>query len=298
MDNWDDLRVFLAVARTGSLSGAARFLNVQHSTVSRRMQKMEQRLGARLVERKQSGYELTNAGENVKQAALRIETEVLGVDGVVSNRDANLVGPLRVTAINNMASSVFMPMFASFSQTYPRVDLHIEVSNLDSSLAQREADVAIRLTNSPADTLIGKRVATVASTVYGSRDYLHQIRENNLQPKWIGIECCEFHKSWTRHACGEQGHNFFSDDTLLTLAAIREGMGVAYLPCFMGDVDTELGRLCDPDPSHNLGLWILLHPDLKRTARVLVFRDHMAAAIAAKSDLFEGRLPAVGDAAR
>ncbi len=290
MTNWDDLRIFLAVARTGSISGAARHLNVQHSTVSRRMRKMEEKLGARLVERKKTGYQLTSAGENVKQAALRVETEVLGVDGVVLGKDSNLVGPLRVTAINNMASTVLMPMFSSFSQAYPRVDLHIVVSNIDSSLAQREADVAIRLTNTPTDTLIGKRMVTVASTIYGSRDYLQQIREQKRDPKWIGVECCEFHKSWTRHSRGEQGHNFYSDDTLLTLAAIREGLGVSYLPCFMGDAQPGLERYCEPDPSHNLGLWILLHPDLKRTARVLAFRDHMNAAITATKDLFEGNI--------
>ena len=288
MTNWDDLRIFLAVARTGSISGAARHLNVQHSTISRRMRKMEEKLGARLVERKKTGYELTPAGDNVKQAALRVETEVLGMDGVVVGKDSNLVGPLRVTAINNMASTVLMPMFSSFSQTYPRVDLHIVVSNIDSSLAQREADVAIRLTNSPTDTLIGKRMVTVASTIYGNRDYIQHIREQRREPKWIGVECCEFHKSWTRHACNEQGHNFYSDDTLLTLAAIREGLGVSYLPCFMGDAEPRLERFCEPDPSHNLGLWILLHPDLKRTARVLAFRDHMSAAVTARKNLFEG----------
>jgi molybdate transport repressor ModE-like protein len=290
MTNWDDLRIFLAVARTGSISGAASLLGVQHSTISRRMRKMEQTLGARLVERKKAGYELTPAGENVKQAALRVETEVLGVDGAVLGKDSNLVGPLRVTAINNMASSVLMPMFSSFSRAYPRVDLHIAVSNIDSSLAQREADVAIRLTNTPTDTLIGKRMVTVASTIYGSRDYLETVREQRREPKWVGVECCEFHKSWTRHSRGEQGHNFYCDDTLLTLAAIREGMGVSYLPCFMGDAEPLLERYREPDPSHNLGLWILLHPDLRRTARVLAFRDHMISAVNEMKDLFEGNI--------
>ncbi len=289
--NWDDLRIFLAVARSRSISGAAKNLKVQHSTISRRMRKMEDKLGARLVERKKTGYELTQAGENVKQAAVRIETEVLAVDGVVIGKDSNLVGPLRVTAINNMASSVLMPIFSSFSRSYPRVDLHIVVSNIDTSLAQREADVAIRLTNSPTDTLIGKRLVTVASTIYGSRSYIAKLRQHQQEPQWIGVECCEFHKSWTRHASVAPAHNFYCDDTLLTLAAIREGLGVSFLPCFMGDADPELERYCAPDPSHNLGLWILLHPDLRRTGRVLAFRDHMSDSIHALKDLFEGNIP-------
>ena len=105
------------------------------------------------------------------------------------------------------------------------------------------------------------------------------------------MECCEFHKTWTKQACSQQPHTFISDDTLLTLAAIKEGLGVSILPCFMGDADPALIRYCEPDPVYNLGLWILLHPDLKRTARVLAFRDHMVNAIYEKRDLFEGKLP-------
>lgn len=288
--NWDDMRLFLAVARCGSISGGAKQLGVQHSTVSRRLRSLEENLGARLIERKKSGYELTVAGENIKQSALRVEREMLGIDEALLGKDANLVGPLRVTAINNMASSVLMPMFASFSKDNPQVDLHIIVSNMDASLAEREADIAIRLTNSPTDTLIGKRMLTVASTIYGSKEYLNTIKQQAAEPEWIGVNCCVFHKSWTKQYYSHQTHNFYSDDTLLTLSAIKQGLGVSYLPCFLGDSDPQLQRYCEPDPQHDLGLWILLHPDLKRTARVLAFRDHMIQNIEKKRGLFEGKL--------
>lgn len=288
--NWDDMRLFLAVARTGSISGGAKQLGVQHSTVSRRLRSLEEKLGARLIERKKTGYELTVAGENIKQSAIRIEREMIGVDEALLGKDTNLVGPLRVTAINNMASSVLMPMFARFSDEHPQVDLHIIVSNIDASLAQREADIAIRLTNSPTDTLIGKRMLTVASTIYGSREYLRKIKQQVAEPKWIGVNCCTFHKSWTKQYCTHQAHNFYSDDTLLTLSAIKEGLGVSYLPCFMGDADPTLERYCDPEVQHDLGLWILMHPDMKRTARVLAFRDYMIKYIQDQRDLFEGQI--------
>ncbi len=287
--NWDDIRLFLAVARTGSISGAARQLEVQHSTVSRRMRQLESKLAARLIERKSSGYELTSAGEKLKQAALRMEGEVISIDDALLGKDIKLVGPLRVTAINNMASTVLMPMFAEFSKQNPQVDLHIMVSNIDASLPQREADIAIRLTNSPTPTLIGKRMVTVASTIYGSREYLKQHRQMGGDPKWIGVNCCAFHKSWTRQHCQETSFDFYSDDTLLTLSAIREGLGVSFLPCFMGDSDPLLERYCDPDPEHDLGLWLLFHPDLKHTARVLAFRNFMIESVHNKRELFEGK---------
>lgn len=288
--NWDDMKLFLAVARTGSITGGARHLGVQHSTVSRRIRSFEEKLGARLIERKKGGYELTQAGENIRQAALRIEREMLNIDETLLDKDTSLQGPLRVTAINNMASSVLMPMFARFSEENPQIDLHIIVSNMDASLAQREADIAIRLTNSPTDTLIGKRLLTVASTIYGSHEYIKHIKKQQIEPRWIGVNCCVFHKSWTKQYCNHQTHNFYSDDTLLTLAAIKENLGVSYLPCFLGDADDKLVRYSEPEPQHDLGLWILLHPDLKRTARVLAFRDHMIQSIQQERDLFEGRL--------
>jgi len=287
--NWDDLRIFLAVARIGSYSGAAKYLKVQQSTVSRRMRSMEEKLGARLVERNKTGYELTHAGKNVKKAAIRMEIEVLGVDNAVSGKDTNLAGSLRVPTMNDMTPSVLMPAFARFSLTYPGIILQIEATNTDSSLVKREADVAIRLTNTPTYTLIGKRLVTVVSTVYGSRDYLQHIRRHKLEPKWIGVECCDFHKSWTKQACDQQSHNFYCSDSFLTLAAIREGLGVAFLPCFIGDKYPELERYSEPDPSHDLGLWLLFHPDLKHTTRIIAFREHMSESINEIKYLFEGR---------
>lgn len=179
-------------------------------------------------------------------------------------------------------------MFAGFSRKYPDVTLHVQVSNSDASLAQREADVAIRLTSTPPDTLIGKRAVTVSSAIYGSRDYIEQLHEDAIEPTWLGVECCAFHKSWTKQACGEQPHSFYVDDTLLTQAALREGLGISILPCFMGDQDPVLMRYSEPRSEWDLGLWILLHPDLRRTTRVLAFRDYMMQAIGVQSDLFGG----------
>lgn len=287
--NWDDIKLFLAVARAGSVSGGAKLLNLQHSTVSRRMHKLEESLGVRLFDKTRNGYELTMAGNELKDAASRMETEVLEVDGKLSGKDAQPLGSLRVSAIDNMATTVLMPMFTSFSRRFPGVTLHINISNGDVSLSQREADVAIRLTNTPPDTLIGKRITKVSSCIYGGRTYFAEIEKKEVQPRWLGVECCGFHKSWTKQACNDQEHNFYVDDTLLTQAALREGMGVSILPCFMGDSDPALVRYGEPDPTWDLGLWILLHPDLKHTQRVLAFRNHMIKAIEAKHKLFTGQ---------
>ena len=288
---WDDLRIFLAVAREGSISGAAKRLAVQHSTVSRRLRALEISLATPLLERKTSGYELTEAGEELRLSASKIEAQILEFEGAVGGRESGVSGELKVTAINNMASSILMPMFTRFSANYPEIELHVQVSNKFVRLAERDADIAIRLTNSPTDTLIGTRLVTVASTVYGARDYCADVQAGSAVKKWLGIECCGFHMSWTKEACPEHEHNFFVDDTLLTVAALREGAGLAYLPCFMGDSDPSLVRFCPPERKHDLGLWLLCHRDLRRTQRVRLFREHMLLGVAEVADLFEGRAP-------
>lgn len=151
-------------------------------------------------------------------------------------------------------------------------------------------DMRLFLAVARTGSISGKRLLTVASTIYGSRDYLKKIKQKNAEPQWIGVNCCVFHKTWTKQYCDHQQHNFYSDDTLLTLSAIKEGLGVSYLPCFLGDADPQLKRYSEPNEQHDLGLWILLHPDIKCTARVLAFRDHMIQSIEARRDLFEGRL--------
>ena len=285
---WDDLRIFLAVARDGTISGAAKRLDVQHSTVSRRIRALEQRFKARLIDRKRSGYELTDAGEALQLVAERMEAGVLEAEGAIAGREERPAGELRVSAINNMASSVLMRLFTGFSEKYPEIELHVQVSNRYVSLAERQADVAIRLTNRPPETLVGTLLTQVASTVYGERGYLGRLRAGRAEPRWLGIECCAFHQSWTRQACPSQDHRFFVDDTLLTREALVQGIGLAYLPCFMGDADARLERHRPPERAHDLGLWLVYHPDLRRSKRVRLFRDHMLSEMAALRPLFEG----------
>jgi len=288
---WDDARIFLAVARQGSFSGAAKGLGVQHSTVSRRIRALEEGLATPLVERKASGYVLTEAGEELKLSALRIERELLSFEGSVGGQADDAAGELRVTAIANMASTILMPYFARFSAAYPKIDLNIQVTNDSVRLSEREADVAIRQTNTPQDTLIGTRLVTVASAVYGSIDYCAAVKSGKAEEKWIGVDCCDYHRNWTKRAWPQAEHAFFVDETSLTLAALKEGLGVGFLPCFLGDIDPALARFREPEAQHELGLWLLYHRDLRNTKRVTLFREHMLREIKQAQKLFEGALP-------
>jgi molybdate transport repressor ModE-like protein len=288
---WDDARIFLAVAREGSFSSAAKRLAVQHSTVSRRIRALEKNLATPLVERKASGYVLTEAGEELYQSASRIEKELLSFEGAVGGQTEDVAGELRVTAIANMASTVLMPYFARFSAAYPKIELNLQVTNDSVRLSEREADVAIRQTNKPQETLIGTRLTTVASAVYGARDYCAAVKAGQVAEKWIGVDCCEYHRTWTKQAWPQADHEFYVDETSLTLAALKEGLGVGFLPCFLGDSDPMLARFREPEKQHELGLWLLYHRDLRNTKRVVLFREHMQREIQNAAALFDGTAP-------
>ena len=287
--SWDDLRIFLAVARTGSVSAAARQLEVQHSTVSRRLQQLEARLGTRLVAKKRLGYELTPAGEELRKAAVNMEREALAVEGTLNGLDRNLAGSLRVTAVNIMATTVLAPIFARFAAAYPEIELQIVVCNTDVSLAEREADVALRVTNDPVDTLMGRKIASVASAVYGGGKYVATLRRDGSAPKWIGMTCCAYHRNWTKKLSGGGAHQIAVDDPIMTQQLLRQNVALGVLPCYMADSDPLLKRYADPLPEMEMGLWFLFHADLKRTERIHVFRDFLGHEIESVRNLLEGR---------
>lgn len=287
--NWDNLRVFLAVARTGSLSAGAKQLNVQHSTVSRRLRSFEEELGVRLLDRKRDGCEATPAGLELEAIARRMEQEMLALDSRVAGREGRLEGPLEVSTADAMAVTFLMPMFAEFSQLHPDITVHVSVCNDYVRLGEREADIAIRATSSPPETLIGNRVSSIAFAVYGRRDVVETARASGTNPRWISASGGMPHQGWIHARTASAKLALVVDEAVLTQAALREGLGVALMPCFQGDPDPLLTRFEGPIPEASLDLWLLIHKDLRQTQRVRVFRDFMAERIRGVRDLLEGR---------
>lgn len=134
-------------------------------------------------------------------------------------------------------------------------------------------------------------MATVASAVYGSRNYCASVKSGQAVEKWIGVDCCDYHRTWTKQAWPQAEHEFYVDETSLTLAALKEGLGVGFLPCFLGDTDPDLARFREPQEQHELGLWLLCHRDLRNTKRVTLFREHMQREIMQANALFAGSKP-------
>jgi DNA-binding transcriptional LysR family regulator len=291
--SWDDLRVFLAVAQAGSLSGAARALGVNHSTVFRRIGAFEDALGVRLFERLAGGYLLTPAGEELRDGALRVEEEIAGLSRKVTGQDLRLSGTVRVTTIDMLAFGLLPRHIAAFRKAYPGIEIELVVGNATLNLSRREADVALRVGNAPPETLVGRRVGRLAFAVYASPGYRARRPEPDLaRHDWIGFD--------SEHEALVRRFDRFlpgirpalrTNSVAAAVAGAREGLGLAPLPCGIADLEPDLVRVAPLPDDFTLDLWLLTHEDLRRTARIRAFLDVLAEGLAKEAPLLEGKGP-------
>ena len=291
---WNDLHVVLAVCREGTLSGAARVLEVNHSTVFRRIGVIEEKLGVRLFERLPSGYVMTDAGEAMREVGERVENEMLGLSRELIGRDLRLSGVLRVAVPDALLLEILMPHLCIFAQHYPEIVLEMIISNNYQNLTIREADIAVRVTSSPPETLVGRHLCDMMTTIYGSTEYLARQTDNTIESyRWLMPDESLGHlpiNKWLNRKY-PKAKTVFRCNTLLGLhEAAAQGLGIVSLPCFLADPDTRLTRILAPPDELTSKLWLLTHPDLRRTARVRALMDYLVEVLDKEKDLIEGRL--------
>jgi DNA-binding transcriptional LysR family regulator len=292
---WDDFRLVKAVADTKGLSGAAERLGVNHSTVFRRLGQIEDALGVMLFERHRTGYALTVAGEEMVGLAERMEDDIIAFTRKLAARELSPAGELRVTTSDTLLVHLLTPLFARFCDQCPDVRLDIVLGNQALNLSKRDADVAIRASDSPPETLVGRRVARIAWALYGraadvprpeamERAKLYGRSWVSLGDDLATLQAARFIRE---HVPPER--IVYKVNTLLGLAeAVEAGIGIGHLPCFIADVRPSLVRLSSPEPSFAADLWLLTHPDLRHSARVRVFLDFLAAEVGKQRKLIEG----------
>jgi DNA-binding transcriptional LysR family regulator len=192
IEDWDDLRIFLAVARGGGLSAAARAVGLDASTLQRRMLRFEHSLGVRLFDRKARGYGLTAVGEELLSSASRLELELLSISRAIAGRDEEPTGSVRLTTVEAYAETLLLPHLQSFHARYPRIDLEVLVGTEVRSLTRREADVALRPGGSPSEPgVIARRVCASGVALYASRTQLAALgrprKSEKLEPHAIVV---------------------------------------------------------------------------------------------------------------
>ncbi len=283
--NWDDMRVFLALAREGSVSGAGRALGVKHTTVARRIHAFEERLGTRLFDRLPNGYAMTQAAENMFEHALAMEALAQAVDREVFGQDAELAGPLKLTVAHDLANRLILPKLRAFSEAYPHIDLQLLTTTGLIDLAAREADIAVRLTAKPPDYLVGREVMRLRHGIYGTTRTLRKLAD---PVSVILFRSDVAHPPWVTENFANARTVLRVDDVSSMAAATRNHLGLSRMPCYIGDSDAGLRRLDVPLIPSDWGVWILSHVDLRATARVRVCREFLLETIERQRPLIQG----------
>ncbi|WP_312407273.1 LysR family transcriptional regulator [Rhizobium sp.] len=290
--DWNDLRYFLAVARTTSLTQAAAELKVSQSTVSRRILELEDDLGVALFQRHQTGYFLTDEGREVLRNAEQVEDSILALERGAAGLDKDPSGVVRLATSENLATHLIIPALPAFRERYPGICLEIITSTVAAELGRREADIALRVVRPTRGNLTVRSVGHMTYSVYGSRDYLD--RHPYVEGEPLG----------GRHFIAwDDSHAFMPAAAWLTrehpgckivlvtsslpsqIAAVRAGLGLAVIPDFLA-VGDDLLPVIPSERMFSNKVWLVTHTDLVASARVRAIMDFLAERVTrAKLDL-------------
>lgn len=291
MLEWNDLSVLLAVARAGTLSGAARHLGLNHSTVFRKVNAIEERTGVRFFDRLPNGYRITQAGEAAMRCAERIESEVHTLGREILGQDMRLQGNLRVTAMEGLASVVLPGPLTEFSRRHPGLCIEIVGTSSALDLNRREAEVAIRATRKPPETSFGRRICDFKFGIYCAPSYLEGREDVPLEQRdWCFLQGTAgwlVPTLWKKQTDAEARVVMTCSSTFGVVEAAASGAGMTLLPSYVGEPDSRLIRAGGLVPNLTLHLWLLTHPDLRHTARVRAVMDFLYEVLLERRDAFD-----------
>lgn len=285
--DWDDVRVFLAVERAGSVNAAAHTLRIDASTVGRRLARLEQSIGASLFERSAAGTALTAAGERVLPEAERLEESAVAVVSAGSEELAEVEGTVRLATAEPLFIAFLRPHLSRLRAAHPALSLEMVTATASVNLLKREADVALRpaTRRPPQKKVVVKKVSAIAYSLYASEAYLEargRPATGAAAHDVVGFDP-QFGSTpqtvWADRHLAEARVAFTANSMLSRAEACAAGWGLAALPCFLARRHPELVSL-DPDvPSTSL--WILVHPELRRSARVRAVVDFLTETVRA-----------------
>ena len=280
--NWNDLKVFMAIAEAGSLAGAARTLSQNHSTVFRRLNALEDAVRTRLFDRLQGGYLLTPAGERMLELARNAEEAIQTIDRELAGRDLEPTGTVRLTTAPNIARTIVPRALRALRRSHPGITVEVAVGDSDYDLNRREADLALRATTRPPEHLVGKSVMPIDWWICGPPRARAVDHADLAAAELIGAEKAMMRVEafrWLESSHGDRVVARAND--LSTMAALaRAGVGLALLPS--DQPEAGLKRLYQV-PHLKGELWLLTHPDLRNARRIRVVWDALVDAVASAS---------------
>lgn len=271
---WDDLKTILAVVRSGTLAGAGAALGVNYTTVARRIDRAERSIGARLFERLPDGYHPTETGLLAADHATAMEDRQNALLRQLQGRDQSLSGTLTLTAPQLLIGPHLAPVLDQFCTAHPHVDVKIRATNDLLDLNRREADLAVRISRTPGDTLTGLRLCAQDTASFASAETADKIAQNpGDRIDWIVYE----QDGTVPRASLEQYPNgsirMMFDDMAAMVGAARAGLGVVRMPMFLGRASAGLVQVPVLPPQPYSDIWVVGHRDVWPSAKTTAFRD-------------------------
>lgn len=290
--DWSDLQYVLAVARTGSLAAAARALGVSHSTVLRRLERFEEAHGARLFARHRSGYRLLPEHGALASDLAEVAAQTDRIMRRLSGTEAGFAGEVRLTTTDSLAVGVMGRHMARFRSAFPDVVPRLTVTNNRLDLGRMDADIVVRPAPRLADGFVGRQVAELGFRVYGAVEDL--AGKGPVRPgdhPWIGPDGVLGRSpigTWMAREV-PQGNIVQSVDSFVVMARlVARGIGLAMLPCCLGDTDRALRRVAGIDDRLVTGVWVAAHADRAAVPRIAAFLAHLQESLAEDAPLLGG----------
>ena len=272
---WDDVRVFLAVVRTGSLSGAARILGVGHVTVGRRIALLEKRLGVMLLNRTPDGFSTTSAGQAILRQCAAMESAALDLERIAAGRDSLVTGSVRLTTTEALAHQVVAPAIAALRQIHPNLQIEFALGVRSLDIARRDADLAVRLARPTTPELVCRKIGEVGFSLFASQRYLARCGVPTRGQGLAGCDLITFTGAPAAASPFFMGESLEGacvavrcDNPLIQLKAAESDAGIAELACFLGDASPEVVRIWPDEPPALRSAWLIVHQDMRRSARI------------------------------
>ncbi|MGJ8682105.1 LysR family transcriptional regulator [Paraglaciecola sp.] len=289
MHNWDDFRIFLSVAKTGSYSASARDIGVNHSTISRRIQNLELQHGVKLFERTTTGYQLTDAGEAIFDVVMQASEATTQASRMLSGHDDRLEGEIKLTMPHELFDRFLASPLAKFCEDYPKIKVNLEVKPGLKNIANREADLAVRITPEPPEYLIGRRITYMQHGLYVNADRMKKIHQGETETPLILWPNIKGLPKWASHFSNPKVA-MYVDDLSSMYEAVKAGVGIARMPCFYPDSvgHDSVIRLPIEQSLSSWGIWLLNHVDLRYSARINKCKQVLALHLEKHIPLFLG----------
>jgi DNA-binding transcriptional LysR family regulator len=295
--DWNDFRYFLAIARAGSLAGAARELGVEHTTVGRRLSALEAELGVRLFLRGPDGLAATEAGRGILPLAEEIATRFEAIDRRVSGGDDRIEGTVRFS-VSEALSGYFVKHFAALRERHPGLVVQMSSGNQASDLMRGEADLAVRAREVTEPDLLARKVASAAWSLYAAPDYIARKGTPPSPEDLRGHDIIGFDDSlnntpgglWLQAHLAGTNVVMRGNSIVAAINAAICGMGIGAVPCFLAEGDPALRRLT-PRVLGARDIFLVVHPDLARVARVRAVMDFVVDLFTRDATLWSGVAP-------